>query len=134
MHLYFIYATFANEHATQTVFEPLLMFFLNFLYIQDRFEAIGIKPPKGVLMYGPPGTGKTLMARACAAQTNSCFLKLAGPQLVQVSVILSAHADAHARAVPRTHTLHKNVQHQPSTHTHTCTCTRTQIYGFFSLI
>jgi len=35
-------------------------------------------------MYGPPGTGKTLLARACAAQTNSTFLKLAGPQLVQV--------------------------------------------------
>jgi hypothetical protein len=38
----------------------------------------------GVIMYGAPGTGKTLMARACAAQTNACFLKLAGPQLVQV--------------------------------------------------
>jgi 26S proteasome regulatory subunit T5 len=37
-----------------------------------------------VLLYGPPGTGKTMMARACAAQTKSCFLKLAGPQLVQV--------------------------------------------------
>ena len=37
-------------------------------------------------MYGPPGTGKTLMARACAAQTNSCFLKLAGPQLVQMFI------------------------------------------------
>ena len=45
---------------------------------------IGIQPPKGVLLYGPPGTGKTLMARACAAQTKSTFLKLAGPQLVQV--------------------------------------------------
>jgi len=51
-----------------------------------RFEALGIKPPKGVLLYGPPGTGKTLMARACAAQTNSCFLKLAGPQLVQMFI------------------------------------------------
>ncbi|OUM64111.1 hypothetical protein PIROE2DRAFT_42894 [Piromyces sp. E2] len=50
----------------------------------DRFINLGIKPPKGVLMYGPPGTGKTLLARACAAQTNSTFLKLAGPQLVQV--------------------------------------------------
>jgi 26S proteasome regulatory subunit T5 len=51
-----------------------------------HFQAIGIKPPKGVLMYGPPGTGKTLMARACAAQTNSTFLKLAGPQLVQMFI------------------------------------------------
>ena len=37
-------------------------------------------------MYGPPGTGKTLMARACAAQTKSTFLKLAGPQLVQMFI------------------------------------------------
>lgn len=37
-------------------------------------------------MYGPPGTGKTLLARACAAQTKSTYLKLAGPQLVQVNI------------------------------------------------
>lgn len=52
----------------------------------ERFRRLGIKPPKGVLMYGPPGTGKTLLARACAAQTNSTFLKLAGPQLVQMYI------------------------------------------------
>lgn len=52
----------------------------------ERFEKLNIKPPKGVLMYGPPGTGKTLMARACASKTNATFLKLAGPQLVQMYI------------------------------------------------
>ncbi|CAJ0907938.1 11663_t:CDS:2 [Entrophospora sp. SA101] len=46
----------------------------------ERFKNLG------VLMYGPPGTGKTLLARACAAQTNSTYLKLAGPQLVQMFI------------------------------------------------
>lgn len=53
---------------------------------KEMFDTIGIKPPKGVLLYGPPGTGKTLLARACANQTNAVFLKLAGPQLVQMFI------------------------------------------------
>ncbi|XP_077527809.1 26S proteasome regulatory subunit 6A-B-like [Haemaphysalis longicornis] len=53
---------------------------------KEKFVNLGITPPKGVLMYGPPGTGKTLLARACAAQTKSTFLKLAGPQLVQMFI------------------------------------------------
>jgi len=53
---------------------------------KERFKNLGIQPPKGVLMWGPPGTGKTLLARACAAKTNACFLKIAAPQLVQMFI------------------------------------------------
>ncbi|PPQ92831.1 hypothetical protein CVT25_004319 [Psilocybe cyanescens] len=52
----------------------------------EKFQKLGIKPPKGCLMYGPPGTGKTLLARACANSANACFLKLAGPSLVQMFI------------------------------------------------
>lgn len=52
----------------------------------DKFKSVGIQPPKGVLLHGPPGTGKTMIARACAAQTQSCFLKIAAPQLVQMFI------------------------------------------------
>merc|ERR1711981_1402566 len=52
----------------------------------DMFVNLGITPPKGVLLHGPPGTGKTLLARACANHTKAIFIKLAGPQLVQMYI------------------------------------------------
>jgi 26S proteasome regulatory subunit T1 len=50
---------------------------------QERFVALGIDPPKGVLLYGPPGTGKTLLARAVANRTDACFIRVIGSELVQ---------------------------------------------------
>ncbi|KAH0785701.1 26S protease regulatory subunit 7 [Histomonas meleagridis] len=49
----------------------------------ERFEKLGIDPPKGVLFYGPPGTGKTLLARAVANRTDSVFIRVIGSELVQ---------------------------------------------------
>jgi 26S proteasome regulatory subunit T5 len=67
------------EKQIQELMEAVSLPFKN----KQKFDSLGIKPPKGVLLYGPPGTGKTLLARACAAEIDSAFLKLAGPQLVQ---------------------------------------------------
>jgi len=49
----------------------------------ERFVALGIDPPKGILLYGPPGTGKTLAARAVANRTEACFIRVIGSELVQ---------------------------------------------------
>jgi len=49
----------------------------------ERFIALGIDPPKGVLLYGPPGTGKTLSARAVANRTDACFIRVIGSELIQ---------------------------------------------------
>lgn len=49
----------------------------------EKFVALGIDPPKGVLLYGPPGTGKTLLARAVANRTDATFIRVIGSELVQ---------------------------------------------------
>ena len=49
----------------------------------ERFEKIGIEPPKGVLLIGMPGTGKTLIAKAVANRTNASFIRVVGSELVQ---------------------------------------------------
>ncbi len=48
----------------------------------EIFEALGITPPKGVLLHGPPGTGKTLLAKAVATETNANFILVNGPELL----------------------------------------------------
>jgi cell division protease FtsH len=61
-----------------------------FLQNPARFQAIGAKIPKGVLLYGPPGTGKTLLARAVAGEAGVPFFSISGSDFVEMFVGVGA--------------------------------------------
>jgi cell division protease FtsH len=61
-----------------------------FLASPTRFEAVGARIPKGVLLYGPPGTGKTLLARAVAGEAGVPFFSISGSDFVEMFVGVGA--------------------------------------------
>jgi cell division protease FtsH len=61
-----------------------------FLESPGKFQAIGAKIPKGVLLYGPPGTGKTLLARAVAGEAGVPFYSISGSDFVEMFVGVGA--------------------------------------------
>src|SRR5262249_2454001 len=63
---------------------------VEFLKNPGKFQKLGGKLPKGVLLVGPPGTGKTLLARATAGEANAPFLSLSGSDFVEMFVGVGA--------------------------------------------
>ena len=62
----------------------------DFLADPKKYQDIGAKIPKGVLLYGPPGTGKTLLARAVAGEANVPFYSISGSEFVEMFVGVGA--------------------------------------------
>jgi cell division protease FtsH len=62
----------------------------DFLQNPQRYQALGAKIPKGVLLYGPPGTGKTLLARAVAGEAGVPFYTISGSDFVEMFVGVGA--------------------------------------------
>ncbi|MBK5110074.1 MAG: ATP-dependent zinc metalloprotease FtsH [Thermoleophilia bacterium] len=61
-----------------------------FLQTPKKFQALGARIPKGVLLYGPPGTGKTLLARAVAGEASVPFFSISGSDFVEMFVGVGA--------------------------------------------
>ncbi|PZQ90372.1 MAG: cell division protein FtsH [Leifsonia xyli] len=81
--------TFADVAGAEEAVEELHEI-KDFLKDPSRFQAVGARIPKGVLLYGPPGTGKTLLARAVAGEAGVPFYSISGSDFVEMFVGVGA--------------------------------------------
>jgi len=81
--------TFADVAGADEALEELAEI-KEFLQEPAKFQAVGAKIPKGVLLYGPPGTGKTLLARAVAGEAGVPFYSISGSDFVEMFVGVGA--------------------------------------------
>jgi len=81
--------TFADVAGADEAVEELYEI-KDFLQNPGRYQALGAKIPKGVLLYGPPGTGKTLLARAVAGEAGVPFFTISGSDFVEMFVGVGA--------------------------------------------
>jgi cell division protease FtsH len=81
--------TFADVAGSDEAIEELQEI-KDFLKDPSRFQAVGARIPKGVLLYGPPGTGKTLLARAVAGEAGVPFYSISGSDFVEMFVGVGA--------------------------------------------
>ncbi len=82
-------STFADVAGCEEAIEELGEI-KEFLQEPAKFQAVGAKIPKGVLLYGPPGTGKTLLARAVAGEAGVPFYSISGSDFVEMFVGVGA--------------------------------------------
>ena len=79
-----------NDVAGEDEAKESLQEIVDFLHNPKKYEDIGAKMPKGVLLVGPPGTGKTLLARAVAGEAGVPFCSIAGSEFVEMFVGMGA--------------------------------------------
>ena len=79
-----------NDVAGEDEAKESLQEIVDFLHSPKKYEEIGAKMPKGVLLVGPPGTGKTLLARAVAGEAGVPFFSIAGSEFVEMFVGMGA--------------------------------------------